>query len=744
MTHRIVLDPSGENPVKEGHIQITTDIEFLRHDTASANLWIVGERLCQWVESIYQIRLTDFAILPSPRKQLRGLIGEAAESLDSDVVRRVLSVLSQSEDQPSLAEVLVQLTGEDMFSAEPSKVHAAQWLLLEIPQGLTPLAQAQAERWKKQCEGAAFAFIYDTPMSARENFIRQWLSLEENSEIAKTLGKFPIKLPPNHPPLKKYRKYWGEQLRNTQGACIDQFDTKDANAKEIGEVAYQYFRDNADQLTPNRLARIRPGLRENQRAKLNERIPVSAPQRLPADSEIDGVLSWATSEYLPYRRWQVRFASDQEETAKQRASSFAKWVLAHYPRLTNFDRETTPINLCVPDIVEQLLTKRRVLWVVVDGLSFINHRRLIELLAQTDAELRPESELTVLAVLPTITEMAKWGLVTGQFPSEKQNPNESIQTAWKRRFPQGEYVSGESIAHLKAHLTDAQKTLILWNITKLDDSYHRQTDPKAIENRVESALSTLVHDLSDAVLQSGQEDAIAVVITSDHGQLMGSSKPISAATASEIQTHGRAAYGSLTNEPIQENYRFVFDPDAVQLHPKSYRLPQPMTLAMGNYHFGGNWRTDSDGRAYGVHGGLSPEEMVVGIAVLSRQIERHPIRVTVEGENDAGKLGTMTVNIDNPNRVELRDLLLFLPEIPEAANGLMLRGAVPANKQVILEFPLQNWLEPTSDDTFPIVGTLQFTYPDGSVDDAEVSGQLTSRTLYQRKGLSLRGRFGNR
>ncbi|MFQ6042562.1 MAG: hypothetical protein ACE5PV_17035, partial [Candidatus Poribacteria bacterium] len=380
-----------------------------------------------------------------------------------------------------------------------------------------------------------------------------------------------------------------------------------------------------------------------------------------------------------------------------------------------------------------------VLWVVVDGLNFINHRRLLELLAQTEAELRLETEEANLAVIPAVTNMAKWALVTGRFPAENDEQNWNINRAFLKTFEDSVYAGSENIAHLKEQL-NSEKNLFFWNVTTLDNHYHRQTDPNATAHQIESELNSLAQNISDIVMEAPDSNELAVLISSDHGQLLGPSSPI-AIELKNTKAHGRTAYGAIFYAQDLSENSYRKDDNLVLLNPIAFRLPHPVTLALGDGHFKGSWRTDSSGRAWGVHGGLYPEEMVVGVAVLSRQAQRHPVTASVSGTGDAGKPCNIEITIDNPNRVELKNILLALSNIPEIADGVFLSGIVHAQEQKVLTYSIQNLPEPTEEDKLPVTGTLEFTYADGTNGISEVGGSLTSKTLYTRTRPSLRGRL---
>jgi hypothetical protein len=240
------------------------------------------------------------------------------------------------------------------------------------------------------------------------------------------------------------------------------------------------------------------------------------------------------------------------------------------------------------------------------------------LLAQTEAELRLETEAANLAVIPAVTDMAKWALVTGQFPSENKEQNWNINRAFINTFPGSVYAGSENIAHLKEQLKK-DKNLFFWNVMTLDNHYHHQTDPNAIAHQIESDLSSLSKNISDVVMESPDRNELAVVISSDHGQLLGPSSQI-AIELKNTKAHGRLAYDALFDAQDLNENRYRKEDNVVVLNPVAFRLPHPITVALDDGHFKGSWLTDSNGKAWGVHGGLSASKIAGFQTIWSNDI----------------------------------------------------------------------------------------------------------------------------
>jgi len=99
------------------------------------------------------------------------------------------------------------------------------------------------------------------------------------------------------------------------------------------------------------------------------------------------------------------------------------------------------------------------------------------------------------------------------------------------------------------------------------------------------------------------------------------------------------------------------------------------------------------------------------------------------------------VAVDNPNKVRLINLLLHISEIPQLQGGVHIPGEASAVAVTHLSKELQSWPAPVEGDKLHVTGTLRFEYDDGTTEECEVSGTLTCRRIYAKKGPSLRDKF---
>jgi hypothetical protein len=742
MNVKLMLDASRENDCPDGFLAVESEIEFLRLEGGEQPLFVRGELLCHWARELYRARRLkegmDFVELPSPRNRLRLLIGDWATGVQADVLARAVDLLKQ---HPNLTRggLLARLTGVDFWAEVPSREHAARWLLAEFGAELTPIVEAARELWARDCADEAMRRLYELSLNERQAALKEWLSEDDESAA---LGIFPLAV--EGVAAEMLRDLYGQKLRETSGQALEKFSAKNPNAALIAHEAYEYFRYRRERLTLGAVTRIGPLLSPSQRSHLERLVPRDVPEPLTVDASEQEALAWAAQQYLPYREWQVGAALDEEaeaRAAEKLGDSFADWLLENYPRLTTKGYEDSPLNLRGKYLVNELIKSYRVLWVVVDGLNYLNHRRLLRLLANTDAALSVEQDHRLLAVLPTITEKAKYGMTSGLLPGQNTKGEWDIRKTLLATFPHAQYAGETQIDKLKAALADEGVRLCYWNMTAVDECYHKQTDADAIRNNVRSQLVALADNISRLVTTAADPDRVAVVISTDHGQMLGpclrhEDKLKGAAV------HGRTAKGDplLLGDGADRPYVKATDGSAVLLNPTLFQLSEPTTLALRSYHFGG-WSQDSRGRAWGVHGGLFPEEVVVGLSVLLRKHQRKPVTAKITGTGEVGKPGRITLWVDNPNPAPLRLLTLALNEVEEYRSSPPLDRGVEGLSQPSIELELQKFPAPVSGDSLSLTGTLAYEFSDGVRHECVVTGALTGRQMYSGQRPSLRDRF---
>lgn len=732
---QICLDDTQENNPPSDFVVAASEVEFLRYDGAAAKLWVRGGNLCNWVRAVYRVRhhpqSVTLTTLESPRQQLRHLLGSVVDTLAPHTWQRVADISAQQQIT-ALNQLLFRLTGQDFWLAKPTPLTAAHWLVAELPSDCETLAQAQLQLWQQETQSTPVAQVYAAGYAGREAMLHQWL-FDESCRAA--LGEFPLVLP--EALAKSVRDELGRQLRATNGATVRTWPRETPNQQLYARVARAYFEHNPTHLTKDYLVQLNWLLSAEERTALTELLPPPVIAPLAAEADYQTALRWATQEYLPERK---RQAQAQKFAANDLAASFVAWLLNHYPQLTSSDRQNSPLNLRTFQIVKQLAEKYWVLWVVVDGLNYLNHQFLLKRLGEQSAGLRLIQDDAVFAVLPTITEKAKYGLTSGQFPAENLAHEWKMSKVFQTGFPSGVFAGTDAISALSKGLKCAVPTVCYWNFLSVDECFHKQKEFVWAQSEAENELRGLARTINQLVLQAHDPDRVAVVICSDHGQMLEPCQRFEFENTHKYHAHGRTMLGDLagTHDPNQSFIRNA-DGTTILLNPKSFRLSEPTTVAAGTQYFV-DWGGAAATGNIGVHGGLFPEEVVLGLSVLLRQPVRPPLTAQISGTGTSGQAGQLTLRLDNPHPVAVKLLSLSLTGIELDLTNLELLE-LAAQKTVDCAIAVARF--PTTPQTteLAVTGALRYAFANGTQETCEVTGSVTCQTLYATRNPNLRDRF---
>ena len=134
------------------------------------------------------------------------------------------------------------------------------------------------------------------------------------------------------------------------------------------------------------------------------------------------------------------------------------------------------------------------------------------------------------------------------------------------------------------------------------------------------------------------------------------------------------------------------DPRFVVLERERYSLPHDISVVRSSAGLG-SFSYTTDKKIIGSHGGLFPEEVVVGVSVLQKTVQRQRVLISCRGKGKPKQSGELEVMIENPNSVSLTDLCLLIMQLPSLSTGKLLEQTVPANDKVSFKVTVSDWPE---------------------------------------------------
>lgn len=282
---------------------------------------------------------------------------------------------------------------------------------------------------------------------------------------------------------------------------------------------------------------------------------------------------------------------------------FASWMEAG---------STTKLTVLVEDVLRTVLAPAAqsapVLLVVVDGMSYAVYRELLEDIRSTgwvevtkkgDPPLRP-----AIAALPSVTEVCRRSLLCGRLMSGTGD-DEKQAFAGQKDLLQVSKSGAPPLLFQKSDLTDTGGATLAADLRREIASSKRRVIA-AIVNAVDDHLLkgeqvavpwTLRHvPVLSHLLAAAMESGRLAVLTSDHGHVLDRRTTFRPATAGERY---RIDDGNVADGEVRiKGARVVLPPEGVLIAPWSEKI-----------RYGS--------KRNGYHGGVSPQECVIPLTLLS-------------------------------------------------------------------------------------------------------------------------------
>ncbi len=654
MRPRFLLDASGEVPAPSDHEIVRTEAEFLRQATGPAALLVRGPALCRWAEEFCLGRDYPWETVRPVTEWLRlycpALTGGQAHHIH-EMLTQGGPAYQEGGGGCRAWEVLEALFREGPWAERPGREHAARWLLwLEgnaLDPALRPLLAQIAAGWALDApEGIAPLYaIHDQP-AAREA-LATWLGITSGGPGHEAWGDFPLAVPTRW--RTQARVLWSKDNVAERSQLLTRVQERRAPYDirvEAAQMAAEYFQHHARDLTAPVLASLEALLPEETATRLRALCPPSPPAPLP--NSVDGVLEWFVSQYLPYRLWEQEHGDEAARgVASEHGSEFEAWCLRFYPAALAGASEHLAIRR------SQRLQQRRAegvtLWVVFDGLTYLDGQTMARLLAE-EPHLSLASLTPVLSPLPTITRFCKRPLIEG-LPASSVDAAQPVPGWEGARVLERNREAGTALAQAK------QGDVFVWPLTQPDKTYHEKFDAPTIRRNVQSELERWAGAIRDGAQAVPVHLPLRVVFTTDHGRLL-SAGTRTLEVPEGMEAHGRAAYGpsgrvfGAAGTLRDEVAELVF------LDKDRFRLPTDCAVALGS----GVFKT-SDGKTgqeWFPHGGLSPEEVLIPWGELTRDLVPPPLRASLSGRGRSGAANQAQVHLENLGTVPVRAVAVAL------------------------------------------------------------------------------------
>ena len=489
------------------------------------------------------------------------------------------------------------------------------------------------------------------------------------------LRRVPINTQDNQAVIDEIRVYLNELVMNADTLAFDAILEQASGYLEIElDATLSLLRSGIVEVTRPLVQRIRrkfaalqvqPAIAQ-MLAELDLLIAVPQPSAPQAGWDAAEWLHWATKEYLPYRFW-LEDSNRLDDEIGNLAGQYADWLFNNYGRLRyNSEHMAWRAMLSLGERVKA--HSGLTLVIMVDNFNMKFYPTLQQRLLSAgffEQEFKPS-----ISMLPSFTNVSKKSIIVGDYKPFPEGVNyaRAVEDSWTRRL-------GKKVLYLPnivalRQVTQRTHEVFFLNYLPIDYSLHQNDNHTGISHgqTVQMYLNVLVQDIQAFARRLGSEQDLMVIFVSDHG-----STRIPRGTVNVID------HNLYRKHAIDEHHRFISIskeeasklPDKVEFEcylfdGREYDLPESYLVAKRLYRF-----LPTDDSVY-THGGLTPEETIVPVAVFqpTRNTPR-PLIVKMIGPKKliAGTRTEVTFEITNLNNYPVNNVEFVItdPNVDAAA-----------------------------------------------------------------------------
>ncbi|WP_194715675.1 hypothetical protein [Noviherbaspirillum soli] len=340
-------------------------------------------------------------------------------------------------------------------------------------------------------------------------------------------------------------------------------------------------------------------------------LEVESPGSLAPESTAKQAMEWA-QRYLTYARSMFR---REEEPIAEVSASFSDWVYAQPQRVSLKDFNW---RLVASTVKEGLERGSDVILLVIDAFGAIVSDRLVQRLQQT-IDWQVSSKM-LFGPLPTITEVAKMAVASGvdvfQLPSDKA---QALRYAYSKEVPAPEAVQfSSSWKEVNVTMNDMARLMVVFE-NQFDEQVHQCATYADLDAQLEVVCAKVTNSISRWIKVSEvRQRPLEIYISADHGMAR-------VATGVEAPSH------PLTRS-IKERCIEV-EGEVTQALVDGY-LVTPEGHGKSNYLIPRRRVKFCQGLECFVHGGLSPEEVLIPLITVRRSEVIKTPDVQISSEQD--------------------------------------------------------------------------------------------------------------
>lgn len=725
MRRVIWLDDHRESPPPPTTQLIEDEVALLRAISTDDSIFVRGKTLCRWARNIAQGRNWRVLEIGQPSEDLRAECPNLTLDQAKNLVDRLGPRLWDLDRPLRPRDVAHALWGEDFWIAPTGWNHAAHWLCWLIGHdptgGAAVLVRSISDAWRSEAdELMARCYQASDRLSALE-VLEEWLSLVADAPD-REWPAFPLcPLPPAV--SRALRERIRQRLIRTDGTItsewLDEPLSRDVTLL-VAREAKTYFTTHPNRLQSEMIGQLARVLTPTDMDELRRLRPPADPGYPPAD--ISAIVTWYREQYLPWREWTVA-AQDPGalDRAREIGRQFGLWYLSAYLRLWMGAEGHELFTWKRTQLLQESTPSSVTLILVLDGLGNRDLPIMLKEITDTTTRLVVRSNDVSLAPLPTVTEYAKPALLKGLPPDRVS-------------FDEGPHTTESRLTAVINALNAAEPgTVIAWRLVEPDRTYHQARDWYELQHDVTGRLTAIARQLGDVVEGVSSDIPLRIVLTSDHGRLLGRSKRILQVPAG-CHSHGRAAWGTPTLDGFEFRGKgYIVKGDVAILDASTYRLPQEHTYLVSLTDACFETNDGRGGEEWFPHGGVFPEEVFVPWIELTRDSEILTPELALTGHGRTQGAGHLELSIVNTNEFSLVVEWIEL-RIGDQARRIPLGVKVGPHTHETIKSTVEHW--PTNEECQRAMAVVGYRLSSGDMRRQTVrTVALASEALYEKKNI---------
>ena len=703
------LDEAGDAPIPPGYHLVEHEVEFLRKVFDGDPLFIRGPFLCSWAREFCEARDWLYEYRKSSTQELRECCPELDRGQVQQLALRLGEQLASLPRPLQAVRIAAILWPEFAWDEEPGPTHAAHWLLWLIESNPAEseqvLLRSVSSEWRLQTSAPEAGAYTTSSMEEAWDLLTGWLRVRDATT---DWQPYPLAELPGEV-IQGLRKRWRKEAVASRGEFFERLLSRVPQENILrlaAETTAEYFSSNPQELSGEMLQRLHRYLTPKTRLDLSSFVPPEYPGEFPED--VRSATEWFRDLYLPFRQWEVAHGTDKDHAeVRDLAARFGRWYLNSYLHAIMGGSGSERLSwskaasLGAPEHVTLLM--------VLDGLGYFDSEQLQQFINDESDRLTLDAQEIAFSPLPTITDFAKPSLLKGLNPARALDDAESLGSLEKK-----------DSRVVEALIAAEPGGVVIWSLQEPDKAYHDRQEREAILEEVRGRLQSLAGRLIRVAHEVPAERQLKVVISTDHGRLLGDSER-NHSLPPGMKGRGRAAWGALELDFPASGY--VIEDDIVYLHAGRFGLHVPCAVSLSDESF-----LTADGKG-GVdlfaHGGLYPEEVLIPWLEFTRDRSLLDIEGELKGRGVAGSQGELRLSVNNPSELTVQ---LTRLEISRNDAYFDLTETVDSMSSRELDLVWVSW--PSKQELENLQVKLRYALPGGEVQTVAVVPSIESEELY--------------